>query len=273
MVGEETAARAALARAGQAAADGAAGEAPGEVLLGVRDVRVARGGRVLLEVPALDVRRGERLAVVGANGAGKSTLLQVMACLLAPDAGQVCFHGQPVEARRNPVAVRRRLAVVFQEPLLFDASVYDNVASGLRLRGLRGAAQAERVAPWLTRLGIADLARRQARTLSGGEARRVSLARALVLEPELLFLDEAFGALDYRSRQALLAELPALLAAAHTTAVLVTHDPLEALSLAGRAVALADGQIIAEGAVPAVLTAAGLLPPTALGEQQAPPPD
>jgi len=232
----------------------------GAALLSLRGVQVRRGGRTILDVPALDVRPHEALAVVGPNGAGKSTLLQVMALLLAPDAGEVRFQGAPVDARRNPVPVRRRMAVVFQEPLLFDTSVFANVATGLRLRGGNRAVVRERVALWLARLGIAHLAGRAARTLSAGEARRASLARALVLEPELLLLDEPFGALDYPTRQALLAELPPLLAAARTTTVLVTHDPTEARALATRAIALHAGRVVAEGSLEAVLPAAGLLP-------------
>ena len=245
---------------------GAASSAPtalgtGSALLSLRDVEVRRAGQTILAVPALDVWPHEMLAVLGPNGAGKSTLLQVMALLLAPDAGMVRFRGETLDARRNPVPVRRRMAVVFQEPLLFDTSVADNVTSGLRLRGVSRAESRERVATWLARLGIAHLAARAARTLSGGEARRASLARALVLEPELLLLDEPFSALDYPSRQGLLAELPALLAAARTTAVLVTHDPTEAQALATRALALHAGRPIAEGALSTVLPAAGLVPP------------
>src|SRR5687768_13732507 len=99
-------------------------------LLALREIEVRRAGHTILAVPSLDVWPHEVLAVLGPNGAGKSTLLQVMALLLAPDAGTVHFHSHPVAARRNPVPVRRRMAVVFQEPLLFDTSVADNVASG-----------------------------------------------------------------------------------------------------------------------------------------------
>ncbi len=246
---------------------------PEPPLIALRDVRVRRGGRVVLDVSALTVARGERLAIVGPNGAGKSTLLQVMALLLAPERGEVRFAGERVDAGRNPVPTRRRMAMVFQEPLLFDTSVFENVASGLRLRGVPEREVRARVTAWLERLGIAGLARRPARSLSGGEARRTSLARALVLEPELLLLDEPFSALDYPTRQGLLGELPGLLAAARTTAVLVTHDPVEALWVGQRAVGLAEGRIVAEGAVGEVLAAtglgAGVLPASAMQPGQA----
>jgi tungstate transport system ATP-binding protein len=231
-------------------------------LLALRDVCVQRGGQAILDVPTLEVWPGEVLAVVGPNGAGKSTLLQVMALLLAPEAGEVRFQGAVVDARRNPVPVRRRMAVVFQEPLLFDTSVAANVESGLRLRGVAHQVARARAGVWLERLGIPHLAGRAARTLSVGEARRASLARALVLEPELLLLDEPFSGLDYPTRQALVAELPPLLDAARTTTVLVTHDPTEAQALATRAIALQAGRIAAAGAVVEVLAAAGLALPT-----------
>jgi tungstate transport system ATP-binding protein len=232
----------------------------GAPLVALRDVRVVRDGRPILDVPALDVWPGEVLAVVGPNGAGKSTLLQVMMLLLPPERGEVRFGGAVVDARRDPVPVRRRMALVFQEPLLFDTTVVGNVLSGLRLRGMAAGPARAAAQTWLERLGIAHLAERPARTLSGGEARRTSLARALVLEPALLLLDEPFGALDYPSRQALLAELPTLLAAARTTAVLVTHDPTEACALATRGVALRAGAIIAAGPLDAVLRAVDLAP-------------
>jgi len=130
-------------------------------------ISVEREGRVVLDVPALTVRPGEVLAVIGPNGAGKSSLLRVMGALESPAAGTVRFQGLAVSAAQA-LAVRRRMASVFQEPLLADATVFDNVAMGLRFRGADRARIEAQVARWLTRFEIAALAGRQARTLSGG---------------------------------------------------------------------------------------------------------
>jgi tungstate transport system ATP-binding protein len=233
-------------------------------LLALRGIKVRRGARIILDLPALEIWPGTVTTILGRNGAGKTTLLQVMALLLDPDEGEIRFRGDPVSMRRNPVAVRRRMAFVFQEPLLFDTTVFGNVASGLRLRGVARAAIRDRVDRWLHRLGIAHLATQPARLLSGGEARRTSLARALVLEPELLLLDEPFTALDYFTRRELLAELPQHLGEAGTTAVAVTHDPHEAEQLGDRALALHEGKLVADGPTPEVLQHAGLAPSSIL---------
>ncbi len=186
-------------------------------------ISVEREGRVVLDVPALTVLPGEVLAVIGPNGAGKSSLLRVMGALESPAAGTVRFQGLAVSAAQA-LAVRRRMASVFQEPLLADATVFDNVAMGLRFRGADRARIEAQVARWLTRFEIAALAGRQARTLSGGEAQRAALARALVVEPELLLLDEPFSALDAPTREGLIDDLGRVLRAERITTVLVTHD-------------------------------------------------
>jgi tungstate transport system ATP-binding protein len=192
-------------------------------------------------LPKLDVHTGELLAVVGPNGAGKSTLVQVMALLERPAQGQVLFDGEPV--RRNVLPYRRRMAVVFQEPLLLDTSVESNVRTGLSLRGVPREEQTRRAAEWMERFGIAHLARRSARTLSGGEAQRTSLARALALEPEVLILDEPFAALDAPTRAALIDDLAGILGASRITTVFVTHDRSEALRLGDRVAVLMTGRV------------------------------
>ncbi len=206
-------------------------------------IQVSRAGRTVLEIPELAVDAGQVLAVIGPNGAGKSTLLRVMGLLEAPTAGRVTFQGEPV-GLAGGLAVRRRMATVFQEPLLTDATVRDNVALGLRFRGADSQRAAPRVDVWLERLGIAHLAGRQARTLSGGEAQRTALARALVLDPELLLLDEPFSALDQPTREALLDDFGRIVRQERTTTVLVTHDRAEAMALGDRVGVLMDGRLV-----------------------------
>ncbi|HEX2440844.1 MAG TPA: ABC transporter ATP-binding protein [Methylomirabilota bacterium] len=211
-------------------------------VLALREVRRFHAGGFVLDVPALDVHRGEVLAVIGPNGSGKSTLLRVLGLLEPPDAGQVMLDGREVLVH-EALSARRRLATVFQEPLLADTTVTANVALGLRFRGLGGETGERRVARWLDRLGIGALAPRAARTLSGGESQRVALARALVLEPEVLLLDEPFASLDQPARTALIADLGALLRDDRITTVLVTHHRGEALALADRVAVLLEGRV------------------------------
>jgi len=217
-----------------------------ETFLSLRDVVVRYGATTALDIPSLEIKTGEVLAIVGSNGAGKSTLLRVMAILQAVDRGVVEFTGL-ASRFRNPLLLRRRIATVFQQPLLVDDSVYGNVALGLRLRGVDKAEIARRVMPWLERLTIGHLAERPARTLSGGEAQRASLARALVVEPELLLLDEPFAALDPTSREDLLRDFHRTVKGTAITVVLVTHDRREAYALGQRTAVLDSGRLVQLG--------------------------
>ncbi|MFH1003800.1 MAG: ABC transporter ATP-binding protein [Chloroflexota bacterium] len=204
---------------------------------------VVLGGQKVLEVPSLQVRPNEVLTVIGPNGSGKTSLLLCLALLLKPATGTVAYQGVPVVGSNQALQQRRRLAVVFQESLLLNSTVWDNVTLGLRLRGVQGDEAGARAKQWLDRFGITHLARRQARLLSGGEAKRVSLARAFVLQPEVLFLDEPFSALDSPTRQALLEEFESVLRETRVTTVMVTHDRNEALVLAERVAVLMNGSI------------------------------
>ena len=219
----------------------------------LRDVVIRRSGVEVLRVPELDVREGEVLAVLGANGAGKSTLLQALALLERPTEGSVLFDGLPVLGRE--LSLRRRMAMVFQEPMLLDRSVEANVALGLSLRGVGRKGRAAKVAQWLDRLGIGALAKRSGRTLSGGEAQRTSLARAFVLEPDVLFLDEPFSSLDQPTRESLLTELVRILDETMVTTVLVTHDRREAIQLAHRIGVMAEGRLLQLGTPSELLNA------------------
>jgi tungstate transport system ATP-binding protein len=214
-----------------------------EIILEAKNLKVMRGGRLTLDVPALKVAREETVAVVGPNGSGKSTLLLTLALLLRAHEGAVIYHGKAIENESQALAIRRRTAVVFQEPLLLAGTVRDNVALGLRLRGVKSVDALPRVRQWLDRFAVSHLADRQARTLSGGEARRVSLARAFVLEPEIIFLDEPFNALDTPTHQALVSDLAGVLHETGTSTLMVTHDRNEALALASRVAVIISGQL------------------------------
>src|SRR5574341_1619615 len=224
-----------------------------EALLTLQEILVRYDERTILDIPFLAVEGGEVLAVIGPNGAGKSTLLRVMGLLEPPAKGTIRFRGREVSGA-DFLPVRRRMATVFQEPLLVNASVYENAALGLKLRGLAPASIERRVKPWLERLGITQLVKRPARSLSGGEAQRTSLARALALDPELLLLDEPFSSLDPPTREGLLLDLEKILRETGVAAVFVTHDRDEAFMLGDRVAVLIGGRILQVGETTKVFT-------------------
>jgi tungstate transport system ATP-binding protein len=215
-----------------------------EPVLEGTDLRVIYADQVALDVSRVTVQPGEVLALIGPNGAGKSTLLRVLGLLERPTSGSVQFRRAPVSwAGRDLLAIRRHFASVFQESLLCDATVEDNAALGLRLRRRPADEIQTQVRVWLERLGIAHLAGRRARTLSGGEAQRVSLARAFAVRPDVLLLDEPFAALDPPTREELLTLLQGLLRDEKCTTIFVTHDREEALRLGDRIAVMMDARI------------------------------
>ncbi|SFF25656.1 ABC transporter ATP-binding protein [Blastococcus tunisiensis] len=209
-----------------------------------------RRGSLALDVP-VEVADGEVLAVLGPNGAGKSTLLRVLAGLLAPDDGRVAVDGSvwdDVRTGTHLPAHRRPLGVVFQDALLFPhLSVAENVAFGLRARGVGKAERRAAATTWLERVGLAGLGDRRPGQLSGGQAQRVALARALVGDPAVLLLDEPLSALDARTRLVVRAELRRHLAGFGGSTVLVTHDPVDAMALADRVVVVEEGRVVQTG--------------------------
>ena len=209
-------------------------------LIEVRDLLVRREKQTVLEIAHLSVEAGEVLAVVGPNGAGKSTLFLTLARLLKHERGAIHFNGHE---SISTLEYRRRIALVLQEPLLLDATVRENAAIGLGFRGMSKAESNRRVDHWLERLGVAHLAERSARKLSGGESQRVSLARAFVLEPELLLLDEPFTALDSPTRARLLEDLKSVLGATPTPTIFITHDLREAEKLGTRVAVMLKGRV------------------------------
>lgn len=203
-----------------------------------RDVRVSLG-----------VAAGRTLAVVGPNGAGKSTLLELVAGSLRPTAGAVWVRGVEVSGPRHHLPPhRRRISYVEQRPLLFPhLDVLGNVAFGPRSRSVPKADARRRALKELAAVNCGDLAGRKASQLSGGQAQRVALARALAVDPDVVLLDEPFGALD----ATVTPELRRLLRERLTgqTAVLVTHDLVDVVALADDVVELSEGRVVSHGPV------------------------
>jgi tungstate transport system ATP-binding protein len=216
-------------------------DVPGAVLE-VNDLQVERAEKVVLTVDHLDIQHGEVLAVIGPNGAGKSTLLLALSQLIKPTSGSFLYRGKPIDPNER-VAFRKNIGLVLQEPLLLDTTVFENVAVGLRFRHVPNAEIKKRVNHWLDLLGISHLSNRISRKLSGGEAQRVSLARAFVLDPDILLLDEPFSALDAPTRVRLLEDFQVIIAATQITTIVVTHDLNEALLLGDRVAVLLGGMI------------------------------
>lgn len=228
-------------------------------MLQVKELVLVKGNQTILRVDDFKLEAGERLAVIGPNGAGKSTLLKVLALLEKPGSGTIYFRGRRVTAG-NALSIKRRMAVVFQEPLLLNITVFNNVAQGLKFRGVDRSEINRRVDSWLERLGIAGLRNRTPLHLSGGEAQRVNLARAFVLEPEVLFLDEPFSALDFPTKVDLLEQLGELLASTSTTAFFVTHDFMEIPYLTESVAVMDGGAVVHRGGVREIMQGNVIVP-------------
>lgn len=216
-------------------------------IFSVQNLMLRRGGITVLDVNELNIAEGRILALIGPNGAGKSTLLLTMAGLLKPDRGILNYKGLPIDTNARRAHMRRSVSVVFQEPLLLNTSVYNNVALGLKFRHLSNVEIKKNVDAALDYFGISSLAKRSAKTLSGGEAKRVSLARAFALKPELILMDEAFNSLDPPTRETLIDDLRHILEATKITAVMALHDREETLRLAQDVAVMAAGEIIQSG--------------------------
>ena len=210
----------------------------------VTDLHLTKSGRIVLQIPSLMFPRGSTTAVFGPNGSGKTTLLRAIAGLERPERGAVRVGGLRVG---DDDAARRRVGMAFQSAVFLKGSVRQNLDLALRLRGVPYAERRSRIEDAAGECGVADLLDRPARQLSGGEAQRVNLARALSLRAPVTLLDEPLSGVDRIARTQLLAELPAWLARFPATTILVTHDREEAFRLADRLVVLIAGEVKASG--------------------------
>ena len=216
-------------------------------------VKVYRNNRLTLNINHLTIPSGELVAVAGLNGAGKSTLLQVINMLLPYQQGTLNMFGKAMNKQSEQDTARRQSSMMFQEMLLVNGTVYDNVALPLLFRKYPQAQIRELVMAALQTFQCQHLIRRQARQLSGGEAQRVGLARALVFQPRLLLLDEPFAALDAAARTAILSDLKQVAVQNKLTVVLISHNFNDVLNFADRVVVLAHGAVIQDDKPEAVL--------------------
>lgn len=208
-------------------------------VISLKDIRVQQGENFSLSVDRLDLLPRRIYALTGPNGAGKSTLLRVMALLLNPQQGNIRF----ADGNGDLTQQRQKVTMVEQTPYLLTGSVANNLAFGLKLRGIRGKEQHKRISETLSLVGLAGFEERQAGKLSGGEVQRVALARALVLEPQLLLLDEPTSNIDNKNLQAfesLLARLPDT----GVTIVFATHDLAQPARLGAEMLLIEDGSLV-----------------------------
>lgn len=223
----------------------------------LKDLTHRYGSKEVLRTDQLVIEAGKIYGVMGPSGAGKSTLLRLLNLLEPPTSGKLYFLGKDVYGRggRVDVATRRRVTMVFQRPVLFNATVGENVAYGLKVRGEREPILGQRVAAALKWVGLQDLAEQNARSLSGGEAQRTALARAAVLETDVLLLDEPTANLD-PGNVALMEEFVQRLNQERgTTVVLVTHNMFQARRVAHESIFICDGEVVETGPTKKIFTA------------------
>ncbi|MFC1918255.1 ABC transporter ATP-binding protein [Chloroflexota bacterium] len=208
-----------------------------------------KGNRETLKNINISVERGEVLALIGPTGAGKTTLLRLLDLIDLPSSGKIYFDGKDVDTSPNvKLAIRRRIAFVLQKPVVFNTTVNENVAFGLRWRGMKTGELHEKVYRVLETVGLTAYQHRNARTLSGGEAQRVAIARALAVAPEVLLLDEPTANLDPRSAGGVEALITDIIRQHVTTVIMATHDMAQGQRLADRIGVLIDGSIQQKGA-------------------------
>ena len=209
----------------------------------LRSVTKRYGSNVAVDIDALTIVAGRLYTLMGANGAGKSTLLGILAFLTPPTTGEIFYAGERIDWKSDIVRKRRRkVTLLHQSPYLFGGTVSRNVAYGLSARGIAGETTRRAVDRALETVGLDRFRDRDARELSGGEAQRVAMARALALDPDVLLLDEPLANID-RETAILLEALIASLPSRGTTVVMTTHDPDPPGRLSGGSIVLEGGKI------------------------------
>lgn len=222
-------------------------------LLELKNITYQAQSKTIIDIPKFQIGTGEFLGIMGPNGAGKSTLLKLLAFLDQQTSGDILYRGQAVPKGNAPLELRRNFSIALQQSLLLDGTVFHNIAIGLTLRKVPKSIIKEKVEQWMDLFGVSHLAKKNALYLSGGEAQRVNLARAMIVEPEILFLDEPFSALDFPTKIKLMEDFKGIIEAAQTTAVFVSHDLMEINYLTNRLAIIVNGEVKQVGPTQRVL--------------------
>jgi len=217
-----------------------------KLIFKVRDLKKVYNNKIVLDVDNLNFQEGKIYAIVGPNGSGKTTLLNILNLLEKPDEGQIFFYDQEITNKSNSdtLEIRRKITLVNQDPFLFHSTVYDNIAYGLKIRSIPPKVQKSRIRSALNIVGLSGFKDRKANQLSGGEAQRVVIARALVIEPEILFLDEPTTSIDQKHIDVVERVIKKIKKEIKTTVIFTTHDLSQAYRLADEVISLLDGKII-----------------------------
>ena len=216
-------------------------------IIHLQNIEYQISGKKILTIPEFKVNEGSIVGIMGPNGAGKSTLLKFISLIDTPTKGEVFFKGDHISPKKVTLEQRRQIAIALQQSLLLDTTVFQNIALGLKIRKIPRKVIKEKVHYWLEKFNISHLANKHAYQLSGGEAQRVNLARAMVLEPQLLCLDEPFSALDFPTKISLLKDFKNILSTSHTTAIFVSHDLMEVKYLTQELFIIMNGEIQQHG--------------------------
>ena len=215
-------------------------------MLKVKNLKKIYNNKTVLDIDYLGFQESKIYAIVGPNGSGKTTLLNILNLLIKPEEGQIFFHDQEIinNSDSKILEIRRKMTLVDQDPFLFQSTVYGNVAYGLKVRSVSSIVQQDRIKNALDMVGLSGFEDRKVDQLSGGETQRVVIARALVIEPEILFLDEPTTSIDQRHIDIVERIIKKIKEKIKTTVIFSTHNLSQAYRLADEVISILDGKII-----------------------------
>jgi tungstate transport system ATP-binding protein len=211
-------------------------------------ISVQASGKTILSIPHLQIRSGLKVAIVGPSGSGKTTFLRMLNFLQSPKEGELYFFHEKMTphslSTQKRLEIQRKMAFVFQKPVMFDTSVYNNVAIGLKFRGWSKTSISERVSWALNIVGLENYIQRHASTLSGGEAQRIALARSIATQPQVLLLDEATANLDPANVRVFEEVIHRLHEHTNMTILIVTHNLAQAERIANECIFICNGKVV-----------------------------